>query len=46
MNLLADEGVERQIVEQLRKHGHAVLYIAEMEPGVSDDIISKHPKKR
>jgi predicted nuclease of predicted toxin-antitoxin system len=39
MNLLADEGVERQIVEQLRKHGHAVLYIAEMEPGVGDEII-------
>jgi predicted nuclease of predicted toxin-antitoxin system len=39
MNLLGDEGVDRQIVEQLRNNGHAVLYIAEMEPGVSDEII-------
>lgn len=39
MNLVADEGVERQIVERLRQTGHAVLYIAEMEPGVQDDFI-------
>jgi hypothetical protein len=30
MNLLADEGVERQIVERLRWDGHTVLYIAEL----------------
>ena len=39
MNLLADEGVERQIVEQLRQDGHNVLYIAEMEPGIPDDVV-------
>jgi len=39
MNLLADEGVERQIVERLREVGHTVLYIAEMEPGIHDDVI-------
>ncbi|HEX8500168.1 MAG TPA: DUF5615 family PIN-like protein [Pyrinomonadaceae bacterium] len=39
MNLLADEGVERQIVERLRQDGHAVLYIAEMEPSVTDDVV-------
>jgi predicted nuclease of predicted toxin-antitoxin system len=39
MNLLADEGVDRQIVERLRDDGHIVLYIAEMEPGVSDDVV-------
>ena len=39
MNLLADEGVERQIVERLRQDGHAVLYIAEMEPGMPDDVV-------
>ena len=39
MNLLADEGVERQIVERLRRDGHLVLYIAEMEPGISDDVV-------
>lgn len=39
MNLLADEGVERQIVERLRQDGHAVAYIAELEPGIDDDVI-------
>ncbi|MEW6209803.1 MAG: DUF5615 family PIN-like protein [Acidobacteriota bacterium] len=39
MNLLADESVERQIVERLRQDGHDVLYVAEMEPGISDDIV-------
>jgi predicted nuclease of predicted toxin-antitoxin system len=31
--------VERQIVERLRQAGHEVLYIAEMEPGIDDDMI-------
>lgn len=39
MNLLIDESVDRQIVERLRQDGHNVLYIAEMEPGISDDVI-------
>lgn len=39
MNLLADEGVDRQIVERLRQEGYSVLYIAEMEPGISDDLV-------
>ena len=39
MNLLADEGVDRQIVERLRQEGHHVLYVAEMEPGIDDDVI-------
>ncbi|MDP9316670.1 MAG: DUF5615 family PIN-like protein [Chloroflexota bacterium] len=39
MNLLADEGVDRPIVERLRQDGHAVLYVAEMEPSIDDDIV-------
>lgn len=39
MNLLADESVDRQIVERLRKEGHQVLYIAETEPGIPDDVV-------
>ncbi len=39
MNLLADEGVDRPIVERLRQDGHSVLYIAEMSPGIDDDVI-------
>lgn len=39
MNLLADEGVDHPIVEQLRQEGHTVFYIAEMEPGIDDNVI-------
>ena len=39
MNLLADEGVDKQIVERLRQDGHDVTYIAEVAPSITDDII-------
>lgn len=39
MNLLADESVDRQIVESLRDDGYEVLYIAEVEPSISDDVV-------
>lgn len=41
MNLLADESVDRQIVERLRQDSHTVLYIAEMAPGISDPEVLK-----
>jgi len=39
MNLLADEGVDGPVVERLRQDGHAVLYVAEMVPGIADEEI-------
>ena len=39
MTLLADEGVDRQIVERLRLDGHLVAYVAEMSPGITDEIV-------
>lgn len=39
MNLLADEGVDRSVVEKLRQAGHEVSYIAELSPGADDDTI-------
>jgi predicted nuclease of predicted toxin-antitoxin system len=39
VNFLADESIDRQIVDRLRQDGHAVRYVAEMEPGISDDIV-------
>jgi len=39
LNLLADEGVDRQIVNRLRREGHDILYIAEMEPGMPDEAV-------
>lgn len=39
MNLLADENIDRQIVERLRQDGYDVLYIAEIEPSISDNAV-------
>jgi hypothetical protein len=39
VNLLADEDVDGPVVERLRQDGYAVLYVAEMEPGISDEAI-------
>jgi predicted nuclease of predicted toxin-antitoxin system len=39
MNFLADESVDRQIVDRLRQDGHLVRYVAEMGPGISDDTV-------
>ena len=39
MKFLADESVDQQIVDRLRQEGHTVLYVAEMEPGISDDEV-------
>ncbi len=39
MKILADEGVDRPVVERLRQSGHRVWYVAEMEPGISDEVV-------
>jgi predicted nuclease of predicted toxin-antitoxin system len=39
MNFLADEGVDFPVVQRLRSDGHEVLYVAEMDPGVSDEKV-------
>lgn len=39
MNFLADEGIDKQIVDVLRKEGYVVDYVAEIEPSISDDIV-------
>ncbi len=46
MNLLADESVDKQIVERLRQDGHEVLYIAEMEPGITDAVVLERANER
>ena len=38
MILLADESVDRQIVDRLREDGHTVLSAAEMDPGITTDV--------
>ncbi|HUV80451.1 MAG TPA: DUF5615 family PIN-like protein [Candidatus Bathyarchaeia archaeon] len=40
LKLLADECIDRQIVNRLRQEGHKVLlYVAEMESGITDDEV-------
>jgi predicted nuclease of predicted toxin-antitoxin system len=39
VNVFADESVDRQIVAHLRQDGHDVTYVAEMEPGISDETV-------
>ena|SRR5947209_3563441 len=39
MNLLADESVDRPIVERLRQEGHATAYVAELSPSIPDDEV-------
>ena len=46
MNFLADENVDQQIVDQLRQDGHNVLYVIEMEPGISDDEVLARANRR
>lgn len=46
MNLVADEGIDRQIVEQLRQDGHAVVYVAELAPSISDDDVLQEANDR
>jgi predicted nuclease of predicted toxin-antitoxin system len=46
VNLVADEGVDRPIVEQLRQDGHEVLYIAELSPSLSDDDVLQQANAR
>jgi predicted nuclease of predicted toxin-antitoxin system len=39
MNLVADENIDRGIVERLRLDGHRVEWIAEVSPSVSDEDV-------
>jgi predicted nuclease of predicted toxin-antitoxin system len=39
LNLFCDEGVPRPIVEHLRREGHHVLYVAELDPSIDDEAV-------
>ena len=46
MNFVADESVDRQVVERLREDGHSVIYIAEMDPGIPDEDVFRLSNRR
>jgi predicted nuclease of predicted toxin-antitoxin system len=37
--LLADENIDKSLVTRLREDGHEVLAVAEMKPGIEDDVV-------
>ena len=39
MNFVADESVDRQIVDKLREDGHSVINVADLDPGIPDDDV-------
>lgn len=39
MKFVADENIDRQIVDRLRQDGHIVMSVAEMDPGISDEVV-------
>jgi predicted nuclease of predicted toxin-antitoxin system len=45
MNFLADENLEKPIVDWLREEGYNVLYIAEKAPSIKDEKIIKLARK-
>lgn len=45
MNLLADEGMDRQVVSRLRENGHDVVYVAELDPGISDEAVMERANR-
>ena len=46
MNLLADESVDKPIVVRLSQDGHTVLYITEMSPSITDDVVLQQANAR
>ena len=45
MKWVADENIDRQLVEMLRTSGHEVVYIAEIEPAADDpDVLERASK--
>ena len=39
MNVVADESVDRPVVDRLRRDVHEVLYVAELSPSIDDDSV-------
>lgn len=46
MNLVADEGVDRAVVERLRREGHDVVYVAELSPSITDEEVLRRANAR
>ncbi len=45
MKIVADESVDKQIVERLRVDGHEILFVVELDPGKDDETVLDHSRK-
>jgi predicted nuclease of predicted toxin-antitoxin system len=45
LKIVADESVDKQIVEKLRLKGHDVVYVAELNPGTDDEVVLSYAEK-
>lgn len=46
MKLVADESIDRPVVERLRRDGHDVVYIAELAPSITDEEVLEQANNR
>jgi predicted nuclease of predicted toxin-antitoxin system len=46
VKLVADEGVDRPVVERLRQDGHDVLYVAELQASLPDEEVLRQADAR
>lgn len=45
MRILADENIDRQIIDRLRDGGHEVLAISELDPSIDDEAVLARSNK-
>jgi predicted nuclease of predicted toxin-antitoxin system len=39
LKIVADESIDKQIVDRLRSDGYDVVFIAELDPGIEDEAV-------
>jgi predicted nuclease of predicted toxin-antitoxin system len=45
VKIVADESVDKQIVQRLRVDGHEILFVAELDPGIDDETGLGHSRQ-
>jgi predicted nuclease of predicted toxin-antitoxin system len=45
VRIVADESIDKQIVDDLRSHGHDVRYIAELDAGIDDESVLQQSRE-
>jgi predicted nuclease of predicted toxin-antitoxin system len=45
VKIVADESVDKQIVDLLRANGHEVLFVAEFDAGIDDEAVLRHSRE-